>query len=198
MPLEVSKKIRYEAVVVGASAGGLAALSQVLSALPGDFPLPVAVVLHLGPDSDNFAARHLAADCALPVKEAEEKEGISGGTVYMAPPGYHLLVEEERTFSLSTEEPVIFSRPAIDPLFETAAEAFCEGLVGVILTGASPDGARGLSRVKALGGLAVVQSAESAEAKEMPRAAMAAVAVDHVLDLAGIGPFLRRLAKREI
>ena len=189
--------MRYEAVVMGASAGGLSALSAVLSALPGDFPLAVAVVLHLGPGSDSFAARHLAGNCALPVKEAEEKEPVAGGTVYVAPPGYHLLVEEKRTFSLSTEEPVIFSRPAIDPLFETAAEAYCEGLVGVILTGASPDGAMGMRRVKTLGGLTVVQDPADAEAEEMPRAAISAAdPVDHVLPLAALGPFLSGIGKR--
>ncbi|MFH1489659.1 MAG: chemotaxis protein CheB, partial [Pseudomonadota bacterium] len=145
------------------------------------------------PTSDDFLAHYLNERCELKVKQADEKEDILSGVIYLAPPGYHLMVEEDRTFSLSVDEPVNFARPSIDVLFETAAEVYGEKLVGVVLTGASADGSHGLKRVKESGGLAVVQDPETAEVGIMPRAAVDASEVDYILPLEEIGPFLNKL-----
>ncbi|WP_040308614.1 chemotaxis protein CheB, partial [Asticcacaulis biprosthecium] len=140
-----------EAIVIGASAGGVEALSAILPRLPADYPLPVMVVIHLPPDRRSLMAKLFDAKCAMSVREADDKEPIARGTVYFAPPDYHLLVETDRRLSLSSEEPVLFSRPAIDILFETAADAYGPGLVGIILSGANEDGAAGLKAVRAAG-----------------------------------------------
>lgn len=184
----------FEAVVIGVSAGGLAALEAILPVLDESFGVPVLVVQHLSPNTESYLPKHLDIRCALHAKEAEDKEPLKPGTVYVAPPNYHLMVEADRTIALSTEERVNFSRPSVDVLFETAAEVFCKGLVGVVLTGANSDGAAGVARVKALGGLVVVQDPETAAADAMPRAAIKAVTPDHVLPLERIGPFLKTLA----
>ncbi len=187
---------RLRAVVVGASAGGLEALEAVLGALEGDFALPVAVVQHVSPSSENYIATHLDGRCAVHVKEADEKEALEPGTVYFAPPNYHLLVEQDGTLSLSVEARVCFSRPSVDVLFETAADAFGPGLVGVILTGGNEDGSLGLAAVARAGGLTIVQAPDTAAAPEMPRAALARTKADHVLSPKDIGSLLNRLAKR--
>ncbi len=184
----------YQAVVVGVSVGGLAALTRILPALDRKFPLPIMIVQHMRPDSDGFLWRHLDSLSRLCVKEAEDKEVIQPGTVYIAPPDYHLLVEPDRTLALSMEQRVNFSRPSIDVLFETAAEVYQERLIGVILTGANADGSLGLKKIKQFAGLAVVQSPESAESDIMPRAAMASVAVDLIIPLAKLGQILNTLA----
>lgn len=188
---------RYEAVVLGASSGGWSALATILGALPGDYPLPLIVAQHLHPLQDGFFFSHLGAGCALRVKEADDKEAIQGGTVYFAPPNYHLLIEKDRTLALSIDERVNFSRPSIDVLFESAARAYGTKLIGVVLSGANQDGAQGLKAIKASHGLAMVQDPATAETDYMPRAAMAAVDVDHVLPLTEIGPFLIALAGRD-
>ena len=132
-----------EAVVIGASAGALEALSSLLPALPSDYRLPILIVVHLPPDKTSLLAELLRARCAIRVREAEDKEPIEPGVVYFAPPDYHLLVEQDRRLSLSDDEPVLFSRPSIDVLFESAADAYGGGLIGVVLTGANSDGANG-------------------------------------------------------
>lgn len=190
-----AKKRGYRAVVIGSSAGGLEALEAVLSVLEADFPLPVAVVQHLAPNSGGYLAAHLDDKCAVRVKEADEKEALAPGTVYFAPPNYHLLVEEDGTLSLSVEERVCFSRPSVDVLFETAVDAFGPDLVGVILTGGNEDGSQGLRAVADAGGLTIVQDPETAAAPEMPKAALARTKADHVLPLRDIGSLLNRLAK---
>lgn len=187
--------LRYNAVVIGVSAGGLQALSEIIPALRPDFPVPVLIVQHLSPDSQSYLPTHLDERSALTVKEAEDKEILAPGVVYVAPPDYHLMVEPDGSLALSVDERVNYSRPSIDVLFETAADAFCPGLVGIILTGANHDGAKGLARIKCLGGLAMVQSPKSAWADAMPKAAIAATQVDHILPLAEIGPFLNRLTE---
>ena len=184
---------RYEAIAIGVSAGGLNALLTVLPPLGADLPVPVLVVQHLSPDADDFLVRHLDERSPARVKEAEDKERLEPGTVYVAPAGYHLMVDEGRFAALSVDERVNFSRPSVDVLFETAAEAYPGTLIGVILTGANNDGAAGLAAVKALGGLAVVQDPAGAEAEAMPKAALEAVQADHVVPLAEIGALLRRL-----
>lgn len=167
------KKVKPEAVVIGASAGGVEALSLILPALPADYPLPVMVVIHLPPDRRSVMAELFAQKCRMKVVEAEDKEPVEPRTVYFAPPDYHLLVETDRRLSLSSEEPVLFSRPAIDILFETAADAYGPALIGVVLTGANADGANGLKAVAEAGGQTLVQTPELAYADAMPRAALA-------------------------
>jgi len=187
----------YDAVVIGVSAGGLAALEKVLPRLDAAFPVPVFVVQHLRPDSENYMSLHFDRRCKVAVKEAEDKETPEPGTVYFAPPNYHLLIELEKTMALSVEDRVNYSRPAIDVLFGTAAEAYRTRLIGVILTGANSDGAQGLAKIKRLGGLAIVQSPETAEADAMPLAAIAAAGPDHVLPLGDIGYFINSLLMGE-
>ncbi len=178
---------------MGVSAGGMHALSTILPSLPADLPAPIIIVQHEHPHADDFLARHLDATCLLKVKQADEKEAILPGVVYVAPPNYHLLVEDDKTFSLSTDQPVHHARPSIDVLFQTAADAYGSGLVGVILTGASADGSLGLKLIRERGGLAIVQDPNSSEAAVMPRAAISMAGADHVLALEDIGPFLMRL-----
>ena len=182
-------------MVIGGSAGAQEALSTLLPALPARCALPVAIVVHLPPTHPSHLAQVLAAWTSLPVREAQDKEPIVAGTVYVAPPSYHLLVERTRTFALSADEAVHFSRPAIDVLFESAADVYGSGLAGVVLTGASADGARGLSAVKRRGGIAIVQTPEGAVAPEMPRAALSMVEADHVLPLPELATLLGRLAR---
>lgn len=180
-----------EAVVIGASAGALEALSIVLPALPADFRLPIIVVVHIPPDKRSVLAELFASKCALSVIEAEDKEPIKSGSIYFAPPDYHLLVEVDRSIALSSDEPELFSRPSIDVLFETAAEAYGPGLIGIILTGANEDGAKGLKAIADAGGIAIAQDPDEAFQKAMPNAAIDAVSSARVLPLASITSFLR-------
>lgn len=178
-----SGKRTIEAVVIGCSAGGLDALRILLEALPTGFPATVIIVAHTAPCSDNLLPTLLAKICRLPVSEAREREPVLPGHVYVAPPNYHLLIEQDRTFALSVDERVCFVRPSIDVLFQSAADAYGERLVGVILTGANSDGAQGLKAVKAVGGFTLVQDPASAYADTMPKAAIATGAADKVLPL---------------
>lgn len=171
------------ALVIGGSAGALGALLQFLPALPSDFPLPVMLVVHLPPEGESLLPSLLNNRCRLTVKEAEDKEPIRAGIIYVAPPNYHLLVEPDFHLSLSQDAPVLYSRPSIDVLFESAADAYGDGLAGLVLTGASSDGARGLHAVAAAGGRAYVQNPATAEVAAMPQAALAACPDAHVLSL---------------
>lgn len=162
------------ALAIGASVGAIDALFQILTVLPADFGKPVLIVVHLPPDRASGLPRLFSDRCRLPAKEAEDKERIEAGKIYFAPPDYHLLVEPDFHFALSSEEPVNYSRPAIDPLFESAADAWGGTLTGVILTGASSDGAAGLAAVCREGGRALVQHPEFAECGVMPEAALIA------------------------
>ncbi|AFK71837.1 chemotaxis protein CheB [Pseudomonas putida SJTE-1] len=181
------------AVVIGASAGGVAALFQVLGALPSTFAIPVLCVLHLPDDRHSQLAGVLQRRLHRPVCEARDKERISGGQIYVAGPGYHLSVERDLTLSLSQEEPVHFSRPAIDFLFISAADAYGDSLLGVLLTGANEDGARGLAYIKNNGGRTIVQDPRDAQVALMPEAALALHQPDHILTLSGIGQLLATL-----
>lgn len=189
-------KLQYEAVVIGVSAGGMEALRSMLSSLPGDYTLPLIIVQHMHPNSDNFLAYYLNENCPLTVKEAEEKERLKAGIVYIAPPNYHLMIEEDRTFSLSITESINHARPSIDVLFETAADVFGSKLIGIILTGANSDGSLGLKRVKERGGLTIVQDPATAEVESMPRAAITATEVDYVLPLEQIASYLINIVNR--
>lgn len=181
------------AVVIGASAGGVAALFQVLGTLPSAFAIPVLCVLHLPDDRHSQLAGVLQRRLHRPVCEARDKERISGGQIYVAGPGYHLSVERDLTLSLSQEEPVHFSRPAIDFLFISAADAYGDSLLGVLLTGANEDGARGLAYIKNNGGRTIVQDPRDAQVALMPEAALALHQPDHILSLSGIGQLLATL-----
>ena len=180
-----------KAVVIGVSAGGLKALSAILPGLPADYPLPIMIVIHLPPDRDSVVAELFDDKCALTVREAEDKEDILPGHVYFAPPDYHLLIEPDYRLSLSSEEPVLFSRPSVDVLFETAADVYGEGLIGIILTGANPDGAAGLKAVMTAGGQALVQRPDLAYASAMPEAALALSPQAEALTLEQIAEKLR-------
>ncbi len=189
----------YKAIVIGASAGGTKALSRVLLPLPSDFTIPVIVVHHLSADSNNsYFISSLDERIQLKVKEADEKEPIMRGYVYIAPVNYHLLVEDDETFSLSVDAKVNYSRPSIDVLFESAVEVYKSKIIGIILTGANNDGAKGLKKIKQYGGLAIVQGPEGAESDAMPRAALAACKVDYVLSLEEIATFLKRISNNRL
>lgn len=161
-----------EAIVIGASAGAVEALNVILRPLKRGFPLPIIIVVHLPADRRSALADLFRAKCEIEVREAEDKEDIVAGTIYFAPPDYHLLVEGNRNFSLSCDAPVLFSRPSIDVLFESAADAYGSGLIGIILTGANADGARGLKAITEAGGHGIVQTPSSAYASAMPEAAL--------------------------
>ncbi len=182
------------AIVVGGSAGALEALAHIVPALPGTLPVPVAVVLHMLPRRPSGLCAVLGELTPLRVKEAEDKEPLAPGTLYLASPNYHLLVEREHCFSLSMDEPVLFSRPSIDVLFDSAADAYGPTLCGVLLSGANEDGAAGLKHIHDAGGTTVVQAPHSATSRQMPAAALAAFAVDHVTTPDRIGPLLELLA----
>lgn len=180
-------------VVIGASAGAVQALLAILPALPASFALPVLVVVHVPSDRDNVLVPLLQAKCRLTVKEAEDKEPIAGGVIYFAPSDYHLLVEADRSLALSIDEPVNFSRPSIDVLFQSAADVYGAELVGVILTGANNDGAAGLKAVVDAGGVAVVQDAAEAYAAVMPEAAHKASPSAIIMNLDAITSYLSSL-----
>lgn len=185
---------KYRAVAIGVSSGGLQALSLLLGRMPADLPLALLIVQHLGADSGDGFARLLDHRCALHVKEADEGEMIRPGVAYLAPPNYHLLVENDGALALSVDPPVSYARPSVDVLFETAAMAFGEQLIGIVLTGANADGSRGLKAIHEHGGLTVVQDPAEADSSPMPLAALAATPVHHVLALAQIANLLLELS----
>lgn len=182
-------------VVIGTSLGGMRALEIILRGLEADFPLPIAVVQHRSADGDHPSqlARLLQLHCALPVFEANDKQPLTGGHVYLAPPDYHLLVDDGR-FALSIDDRVCHARPSIDVLFESAADSYREGVLGVVLTGASADGAHGAQCIKRRGGSVVAQDPRTAESPIMPEAAIKSGAVERVLPLAEIAPFLNLMS----
>lgn len=183
----------YKAVVIGASAGGLYALTQLLENLPVDYRLPVIIVQHRSKDERGLLEEILQEKCRIRVQQANEKETIESGTVYIAPPDYHLLVESDMTFSLTTDEKVNFSRPSVDVLFETAADVYRSSLIGIVLTGANNDGRKGIEAVRKYDGMTVAQDPEEAEFPSMPSAAIKSGAVLKVLKLTDIKNFLLSL-----
>lgn len=189
----MTRESGYKAVVIGASAGGLSAFKFVLTALNKDFKLPVLIVQHISAHSDNFITIHLNGLSNIKVKEAEEKEEINGGTAYFSPPNFHMLVEEDKTISLSVEEKVNYARPSIDVLFETAAYAYSNQLIGILLTGANYDGAAGLKMIHDRGGLTIVQDPMTAEVSVMPESALKLFNPDKILSLQEIAEFLNSL-----
>lgn len=186
----------YRMVVVGASAGGLHALRTLVSGFDESFGIPVTVVQHRSKDSHLLC--ELLQECSrLPVHEVMDKQGIEPGTIYVAPADYHLLVDDQG-FSLTTDEPVRFSRPSIDVTFESVADTFGADAVGVVLTGANADGSRGLARIAGMGGHALVQDPETAEVKVMPRAALRAVPGACVLPVEAMAAHLAAIRGRRV
>ncbi len=190
---QVAARHAVEAVVVGASAGGVFALLTLLSGLPRSFALPIVAVLHLPKERDSRLADVFQQRLGMRVHEAADKEAIAPSTLYFAGSGYHLSIEMDRTFSLSCEEPVNYSRPSIDVLMDSAADAYGPSLAGVLLTGANFDGAAGLARIKQRGGLTAVQDPAEAQVPTMPQAAISRLKPNLILTLDGIRQLLIQL-----
>jgi two-component system chemotaxis response regulator CheB len=180
-PLAIGRAV--DAIVIGASSGGVEALSVLLPSLPARLRLPVFVVLHLPPDRPSRLADIFSRKCAVPVREAEDKLPVEAGTVYFAPPDYHLLLDVGPTLALSADEAVNYSRPSIDVLFESARDIYGHRLLAMLLTGASHDGAAGIHAIRFAGGCAVVQRPDTAQAPLMPESALKRGPVDFVLTL---------------
>ena len=184
---------RVEAIVVGASAGGIEALLVLLQGIAPPWRLPVVVVLHLPEGHESHLAEIFAERLHIPVHEAADKMPLAPGSLYFAPPGYHLSIERDRLFSLSCEPPVRFSRPSIDVLMASAADAYGPALAGFLLTGANDDGAEGLLRIHLAGGITAVQDPNEAQIPTMPQAAIARHSPDHVLPLRELRALLLQL-----
>ena len=182
-----------EAVVIGASAGGFEALLAVLKGLPAAYPMPLVVVLHLPESHESKLAELFGYRLALRVREARDKESLAPGTLYFAPSGYHLSIENDHSFSLSCEDRVSYARPSIDVLFASAADAYGKSLAGILLTGANYDGAAGLAGMQVAGALTIVQDPASAEIATMPEAALRRMKPDLILPLAEIASVLLQL-----
>lgn len=182
---------RIEAVVIGASAGGIQALSVVLPALPAVTRASVFIVVHLPRDRPSVLADIFSRKCALPVREAQDKESVAAGTVYFAPSDYHLLLDCGPQLALSADDAVHHSRPSVDVLFESAADLYKERLMGVILSGANADGASGLAAIHDAGGITVVQEPATAAAPAMAVAALKLRPGHRVLPLADIANLFR-------
>ena len=185
----------YKAIVIGTSYGGLEALKVILPKFGEGFPLPVIVVLHIGDQANENFLNYMNSLCQLQVKEAESNEKIQKGFIYFAPPNYHLLIESDFTFSLTIDKKHNYSRPSIDILFESAAWAYTNSLIGVVLTGANSDGAVGLKLIKEFGGMTIVQCPESALSPVMPQAAIKMVKPEFKLKLEDIAGKLIELAR---
>ena len=175
--------MQYEAIVIGVSSGGMNAMKIIFSQLPKEFNIPIIIVQHIGSNSENMWIKLLNDKSNIELKEADEKEKIEKGKVYVAPANYHLLIERNKTFTLTIDERVNYARPSIDVLFETAAEAYKNKLIGVVLTGSNNDGTLGLKRIKECGGLTIVQDPDTAESYFMPASAIASIKPDHILPL---------------
>jgi two-component system chemotaxis response regulator CheB len=183
----------YKAIVIGVSAGGLEALKKILPELPGHFPVPIIVVQHRHPFSDDSLEKAMDDLCQIRVQQINDKTSLEPGVAYFSPPNYHVMIEEDLTFSLTLDPPVNYSRPSIDVLFESAADIFGSHLIGIVLTGANSDGSLGLSIIKKRGGLVIVQDPETASVNTMPLAAIAATKVNYILKLEVIAEMLTHL-----
>lgn len=183
------------AVVIGASAGAVQALSEILPRLPANFPVPILIVVHV-PAAPSGLTTLFAGKCAMKVVEPDDKESILPGTIYFAPPGYHLLVEPGAGIALSADEPVLFSRPSIDVLFESAADCFGSALLAIVLSGANEDGARGAAIIEQAGGVVLVEDPATAYAATMPAAALARCSAATELSLDAITNYLLSMRAR--
>ncbi len=183
-----------EALIIGGSAGSLEVLLKVLPDLDIALHFAIIIVLHRKAGHDSILTDLLASKTKMKVKELQEKEKIQPGTLYIAPPNYHLLIENNRTFSLDASEKINFSRPSIDVAFESAAEIYKEHLAGLLLSGANSDGTIGLKKIKQNGGLVLIQNPTSAVASYMPESALENVAVDEVLDPEEMANYINQLS----
>lgn len=188
------EKHQTEILVIGGSAGSLEVILYALPLLKNPLPISIIIVLHRKNNSDSTLTNLFKAKTRIPVKEAEEKEVIRAGHIYIAPPGYHLLIEKNRTFSLDYSEKVHFSRPSIDLTFQTAAETYRESLAGLLLSGANADGAEGLELIKLTGGMVAVQNPKTAEVSYMPQQALDKLEPDYILDIKQVADFINGLA----
>ena len=188
---------RIEAVVIGASAGGFEALLAILKGLPASYPMPLVAVLHLPESHESKLAELFGYRLSVQVREARDKEPLAPGTLYFAPSGYHLSIENDYSFSLSCEDRVAYARPSIDVLFASAADAYGKALAGILLTGANYDGATGLAGMQVAGALTIVQDPASAEVPTMPEAAIRRMTPDLILTLAEIRSLLCRLGDNQ-
>lgn len=189
----IATKPSYKAIVIGVSAGGLQALTEIIPCLPENFPLPIVIVQHRKHGSEDHLISYLNERSPLTVVAATIGGSLQTGFIYIAPSGYHLLVERDGCFSLSLDAPVNYSIPSIDVLFDSAAICYQEKLIGIILTGANHDGSLGLKNINFYHGLSLVQCPDSAEYPAMPVAAINASSVDHILPLNEIANFLNNL-----
>ena len=184
---------KVEAILIGGSAGSLDVILRMLPDLRGDLSCSIVIILHRSTTVDNTLVDLLSSRTALMVKEAEEKEKILPGIIYIAPPDYHLLVEDDRSFSLDFSEKILYSRPAIDVTFQTAADVYKSSLVAVLLSGANADGSEGLVAVQDAGGLTIVQDPADAEINYMPHQALLKMSPDYILKKADLAGFINRL-----
>lgn len=188
---------KFRAVVIGTSAGGLGALRRLIEALDDSFRLPIFIVQHLSPQSDSFLPLYLGQFTKLTVKEADPHEPIQPGHIYTAPPNYHMLIEKNGLILLSVDEKVNFARPSIDVLFESAAWAFQESLIGILLTGANNDGARGMCIIQSFGGITIAQLPEEAEVAVMPSSAINLGCASMILNISEIAKYLNNITRKE-
>ena len=186
----------YAVVVIGTSWGGLSAMTTLFSALPDDFPIPIVIVQHRSKDSDRLLSELLQDKTGLTVCEIEDKDPLQPGTVHVAPANYHVMLESGY-LSLTIEEPVRYSRPSIDVMFDSAADTYGPGAIGIVLTGANEDGARGLANIVRHGGRALVQDPKTAEIPIMPEAALRAVPTAEKLTLDKMAERLIELSREE-
>lgn len=189
--------MKYEAIVIGVSSGGMSVMKFMFSLLPKDFNIPIIIVQHINARSDSQWIKFLNEKSKLHIKEADEKEKIEPGNIYIAPPNYHLLIENNKTFSLTIDERVNFARPSIDVLFESAAEVYTNKLIGIVLTGSNNDGTYGIIKIKEYGGLTIIQDPKTAESAYMPASAIAAIEPDYVLHLEKIVELLIQIDKQK-
>lgn len=188
---------KYELLVIGGSAGSLEVVIQLLPAIPSGFHLAIIIVMHRR-SGESILTELLSEKTSLPVKEVEEKDPVLPGNIYIAPGDYHLLIENDKTFSLDFSEKVNYSRPSIDVTFESAAEVYGDKLIGLLLSGANADGTEGLKCIKAKGGLTVVQNPSDASVSYMPQQAVDDVEVDYILDTKGIIQLVKDIAGQPI
>lgn len=188
--MEKEKPVNYELVVIGGSAGSVNVIIKLLSELPGDFSLPVIIVIHRLAVTGSRLADIFQAKTSIPLKDADEKEKILAGNIYLAPANYHLLIECNKTISLDDSEKVNYSRPSIDVTFEQAAEVYGNKVIGILLTGANLDGATGLLRINQKGGLTIVQNPDTAEIATMPQAAINLTDKHIILNVEEMVPFI--------
>ena len=187
----------FEIVVIGASAGGFNIFEKLLPRINNDFPLPIVIVQHSAPGSNDFFIKHFNENCALLVKEADEKETIKNGSIYFAPCDYHLLIEQDKFFSLTIDSKVNYSRPSIDVLFESAAAVYGSKTLGIIFTGANSDGTNGAKMIHSFGGFVIVQDPKTAESKVMPQSVISQGFYNRIMNLDEIIIYLNSFCANE-